>query len=83
MWTIPVQESLVQKLLLYGQLQGFMEKDKGSKKIQVTFDLGIYEIVQDLKDRVYKTDSDSKVCASIIEAFLNEHGYTKANLERK
>lgn len=61
-----------------------MEKvSKGSKKIQVTLDLGIYEIIQDLKTKVYKTDSDSKVCASIIEAFLNEHGYTKAKLDNK
>ncbi|MCL5007107.1 MAG: hypothetical protein M1164_00290 [Candidatus Marsarchaeota archaeon] len=56
---------------------------KGSKKIQVTLDLGIYEIIQELKNKVYKTDSDSKVCASVIEAFLNEHGYTKAKMERK
>lgn len=62
----------------------FMEKViKGSKKIQVTLDLGIYEIIQELKNKVYKTDSDSKVCASVIEAFLNEHGYTKAKMERK
>jgi CRISPR/Cas system-associated protein Csm6 len=60
-----------------------MEKvSKGSKKIQVTLDLGIYEIIQDLKTKVYKTDSDSKVCSSVIEAFLNEHGYTKEKMER-
>jgi CRISPR/Cas system-associated protein Csm6 len=60
-----------------------MEKDsKSSKKIQVTLDLGIYEIISELKSKVYKTDSDSKVCASIIEAFLNEHGYTKSKMER-
>jgi CRISPR/Cas system-associated protein Csm6 len=60
-----------------------MEKvNKGSKKIQVTLDFGIYEIITELKDKVYKTDSDSKVCASIIEAFLNEHGYTKAKMEK-
>ena len=57
--------------------------NRRSKKIQVTLDLGIYEIIQELKTKVYKTDSDSKVCASIIEAFLNEHGYTKAKMERK
>jgi CRISPR/Cas system-associated protein Csm6 len=62
----------------------FMERiNRRSKKIQVTLDLGIYEIIQELKTKVYKTDSDSKVCASIIEAFLNEHGYTKAKMERK
>lgn len=60
-----------------------MKKNNASRKIQVTLDFGIYEIVQDLKNKVYKTDSDSKVCASIIEAFLNEHGYTKAKLESK
>lgn len=60
-----------------------MEKiPKGSKKIQVTLDLGIYEIIQELKEKVYKTDSDSKVCASIIEAFLNEHGYTKSKMDK-
>ena len=56
---------------------------KNSKKVQVTLDAGIYEIITELKERVYKTDSDSKVCASIIEAFLNEHGYTKSKLEQK
>lgn len=61
-----------------------MEKvSNGSKKIQVTLDLGIYEIIQDLKTKVYKTDSDSKVCASIIEAFLNQNGYTKAKMEKR
>lgn len=60
-----------------------MEKlSKGSKKIQVTLDLGIYEIIEELKDKVYKTDSDSKVCASIIETYLNEHGYTRAKMEK-
>ena len=60
-----------------------MEKiEKGSKKIQVTLDQGIYEIIQELKNKVYKTDSDSKVCASIIEAFLNQNGYTKAKFEK-
>lgn len=48
-----------------------------SKKVQVVLDLGIYEIIQELKNNVYKTDSDSKVCASIIESYLNEHDYTK------
>lgn len=51
-----------------------------SKKVQVTLDAGIYEIVQELKERVYKTDSDSKVCASIIEAYLNEHDYLRKKL---
>ena len=54
-----------------------------SEKVQVTLDAGIYEIILKLKEKVYKTDSDSKVCASIIEAFLNEHGYTKSKLEEK
>jgi hypothetical protein len=58
------------------------EKEK-SKKIQVTLPLGIYEIIQELKEKVYKTDSDSAVCASVIESFLNQQGYTKMKLERQ
>lgn len=54
-----------------------------SKKVQVTLDVGIYEIIQDLKKNVYKTDSDSKVCASIIESYLNAHGFTKSKFEGK
>ncbi len=57
--------------------------DKISKKVQVTLDAGIYEIIQELKEKVYKTDSDSKVCSSIIESFLNQQGYTKIKLEEK
>jgi CRISPR/Cas system-associated protein Csm6 len=62
-----------------------MDKKEGmrSKKVQVTLDAGIYEIVEELKVKVYKTDSDSKVCSSIIEAFLNEHGYTRAKLDQE
>lgn len=59
------------------------EKSNESKKVQVTLDAGIYEIISELKEKVYKTDSDSKVCSSIIEAFLNEHGYTKSKLEER
>lgn len=59
------------------------KKARESKKVQVTLDAGIYEIISELKEKVYKTDSDSKVCASIIESYLNEHGYTKAKLEGK
>lgn len=48
-----------------------------SKKVQVVLDIGIYEIIQDLKESVYRGSSDSKICASIIESFLNEHDYTR------
>lgn len=58
-----------------------MAKNDKSRKIQVTLPLGIYEIIHELKEKVYKTDSDSAVCASIIEGFLNEHGYTKTKFE--
>ena len=54
-----------------------------SKKIQVTLPLGIYEMIQELKEKVYKTDSDSAVCASIIETYLNSQGFTKSKLEGK
>lgn len=57
------------------------EKPEKSKKVQVTLPIGIYEIIQELKEKVYKTDSDSAVCSSIIEAFLNQQGYTKMKLE--
>jgi hypothetical protein len=60
-----------------------MVKEGASKKVQVTLPLGIYEIIQELKEKVYKTDSDSAVCASIIESFLNQQGYTKTKLEEK
>lgn len=60
-----------------------MANNEVSKKVQVTLPLGIYEIIQDLKENVYKTDSDSAVCASIIESYLNQQGYTKSKLEGK
>jgi CRISPR/Cas system-associated protein Csm6 len=59
------------------------DNETTSKKVQVTLPLGIYEIIQDLKERVYKTDSDSAVCASIIESYLNQQGYTRIKLEEK
>ena len=37
----------------------------------------------EIKERVYKTDSDSAVCASIIESYLNQQGYTRIKLEEK
>ena len=60
-----------------------LEKEQGSKKIGVTLDRGIYEIVKELKEKVYKTDSVSKVCASIIESYLNEHNLIRDRLNGK
>ena len=61
----------------------YIAKKDMSKKVQVTLPLGIYEIVQELKEKVYKTDSDSAVCASIIMSYLSQLGYTKMKLEEK
>ena len=53
-----------------------------AKKIQVTIDDGIYEILVELRDKVYKTNSLSKVCSSLIESFLEQKGFLSLKLEK-